>query len=803
MENFFGDLRVSLRGLTRRPAFALVVLLTLGLGIGASVTIFSVVHTILLAPLPFAGPEEVMVVWETKGERRDWTVSAANFLHWQEHAGSFEQLASLRPTTANLTGEGEPEQLSAVLASAELFQVLKVEPFRGRLFTAEDGRSGAPEVVVLTHGFWRRRFGADPGVVGKTLLLNGTQRVVVGILPADFRTSYKRTEEVFLPQKFDPELASSVAHFFLILGRLKPGVSMQQAQLEMDSVAKQLATERPVSNEGWGVNVLPIHEQLFGEFRPILFLLLGAVALLLLVACVNVAHLLMVRNSARRQDTAVRLALGATKVQLGRLHLLEVLALAAGGGILGVAFALVSLRTLAVLSPGDIPRLDEAGLNLPVLAFAFGVVLLSALVVVAVPAVSSSRMDLRESLGEGSLRSGSGQQRSRALLVAAESALVLVLLVGAGLMVRSFQELGRVDPGFQVDDRVAVEINLPAQRYPELSQIRQAVDQISERVAAIPGVRSVGVSTRLPIAQRSRMISLVPDNRANSPGDEDPTVRYDAVASDYLQAMGIPLLEGRSFGPEDHEDSPLVILVNQELATRFWPGESAVGRKITGTPPEGPWLTVIGVMGNVRQQNLEVKPVPEVFQPFSQLGFPLRSIQFVVASQSGSTASLVPAIRDVVRKLDPDQPVAAVMPLSEILVDAVARPRFQMILLVVFALSALLLGAVGIYGVVGFLISQSQREIGIRMAMGAQNRDILRWVLTIGLFPVVLGAGIGIIAAIGLSRLLESLLYGVAAHDPLTFLTVPLFLLAIALIATWVPARRAVRIDPAATLRCD
>jgi putative ABC transport system permease protein len=796
--------------LLKRPGFTAVAVLALALGIGANSAIFSVVHKVLLSPLPYRNPGQLVWLWEThpsSGIKAE-AASLPNYIDWRTQSQSFEGVAAFAQASLALTGEGEPERLPAAIVSANFFSVLGVEPALGRSFVAEENEPGKQYVVILGNRLWQRRFGANPKIIGQAITLNGNPYTVVGVLPPGFKnptTDQSKQAELWAPHAFNLEQAHRRADYLGVFARLKPGVTAEQAQAEMNTITARLAEAYPETNSGWGATVVPLHARVIGDVGTSLWLLMGVVGFLLLIACANVANLLLARSAARQQEIAIRRALGADRFRLVRQFLTESVLLALVGGILGSFLAMWGVEVLIALSPRNIPRLDEIGLNWQVLAFTLLVSLLTGVVFGLLPALHATNPNLTESLKEGGRSSTEGIRggRMRNFLVVSEIAVALVLLIGAGLMIKSFVRLQEVDPGFHPERILTMDLVLPAVKYKEDAQALGFFDQLQGRVRNLPGVESVAAITALPLSGGGAVESFEIEGRPSSsmPSDMSVDAEFRVITPAYFATMGIPFIKGEGFTERQTKDAPSVIVVNETFARRFFPGEEAIGKRInTGDPSRQPWRTIIGIVKDVRHEGLDVEPYPQMYTPLAQT--PRRAMTLVVRT-SGDPLGLVPTIRSELAAIDRDQPLYNLRTMEQVMASSIARQRFNMLLIAIFASLGLVLASVGIYGVISYSVTQRTHEIGIRMALGAQTRDILRMVVGQGLVLVLFGVGIGLVAAFILTRLMSSLLFGVTATDPLTFTGVSLFLGTVALLACFIPARRATRVDPMVALRYE
>ena len=808
------NLRFAVRSLSRSPGFAVAAVMSLALGIGANSAVYSVVRSVLLEPLPYASPERLVMVWgEMAGEQRDEIpASGAEFRDYREMAGSFDALAAVVNRYLNLTGDGDPERLVAARVSAELFPLLGAEAAVGRTFTPEEDELGSHRVVVLSHGLWSRRFGADPELVGDKILLSDEPFTVVGVMPPDFEFRFGAFEhELYVPIAIDwQNLPPRDFRGLRLIGRLAPGVSLEEAEAEMATVARRFAEEHPdhyPEASGWGVRLVPLHEQIVGDVGPALLVLLGLVALVLLIACANVANLLLVRAAHRAKEVSIRAAVGAGRGAIVRQLLTESLVLAGAGGLLGLGFALLGVRLLKALEPEELPRLAEVGVDAQVLLFTLAVALGTGLLFGLVPALRASRPDLQRTLKEGGKTDapGGGQGRLQGAIVVAEVALALVVLVGAGLMVRSFLGLAAVDPGFDGDDVLTAQLYLSPTRYPEGHQKTAYGERLLERLRAVPGVRQAGAVSGLPLSEVQMIVETEVEGDLRAEGAARPAFDWRPVSPGYFEALGVPLVEGRAFDRRDHAEALPVAVVDQELARRFWPGQSPIGRRLQllAGQPRGPeWRTVVGVVGSVRALSLEGdEAVGQVYTPMAQAPLPFFSVALRTAG--GDPEALAPALREAVWSVDPDQPVEAVRPMGEILSEATAGRRAYALLLAAFAGVALVLSLIGVYGVLAYSAARRRQEFGLRMALGASRGAILGLVLRRGLVLAVLGLALGAAVALAASRFLSGLLYGVDPADPATYVVVALVLGALVLLASLLPALRSTRVHPVVSLRAE
>jgi putative ABC transport system permease protein len=809
MHGLWQDLSYGVRILLRKPGFTVIAILALALGVGATSAVFSIVNGVLLHSLAIEEPERVLMLWENNLARNhpEVEVSYPNYLSWREQNKVFEEVAALPSVNFDMTltgGGGEPQQVEATTVSANFFSLLRTRAALGRTFAPEDEKAGSPPVVLISNGLWKRRFGFDPQVLGQQLTVEGESATIIGVMPADF--DFPKGVELWAPLTPAPGGWTEQRSFRVLraMGRLKAGVTPEQAQAEMDALAARLGEEFPKENKGYGVTIIPLVKSIFGNARPALYILLGAVFLVLLIACVNVANLLLARGATRQKEIALRLALGASRGRLVRQLLTESLLLAIVGGGLGLLVAAFGVEYLVRLAPQDIPRIGSVSVNAQVVAFAFAVSFLTAILFGLAPALSASRPDLNEALKEGGSRiqGGARSKRLRKWLVVSEVAFAVVLMVGAGLLVRSFNNLQRIDPGFNPDHIFTARVALVQSRYPEEAKQKAFFAALLERVRALPGVESAAVVLMRPL---SGTVGWDPPFAIEGQSPEEqtanPYANYEAISPGYFRTMGIGLLRGRDFTDEDRGDGALVCIVNELMAEKYWPGQDPVGKRLRfgKANSNAPWLTVVGVAGDVRYREWDAVR-PDIYVPFLQ-NSEYRT-DFVVRTKT-DPLSLSESFRREVYALDKDQAVAGVTTMDKLVSDALARPRFNTMLLGLFAALALVLSALGVYGVMAYTVSQQTHEIGIRMALGAQGRDVLRMVLSQGLKLILIGVAIGVAASFALTRLMTSLLYGVSNLDPLTFVAVAALLSGVALLACYLPARRATKVDPMEALRYE
>jgi predicted permease len=808
METLVKDIRYALRGLAKRPGFTVVAVLTLALGIGANTAIFSVVNAVLLKPLQFRDPDRLVMIWEDAtfaGFPRN-TPAPANYIDWKTQTQSFEDMAATIEWTNNLTGDGEPERLATYGVTANFFPLFGVAPELGRTFLPEEDRPGASQVVVLSHALWQTRYGGDPHIINREIQLDGAKFTVVGVMPAAFQF-FESDVRLWFPLALSAEqMANRGGHYLKVIARLKPGVTIQQAQSDVTSLMARIAKDHPKEtfNGKLGAVVMPLREQLAGDVRGSLIVLLVAVAFVLLIACANVAGLLLARAVARRREIALRVALGASRMRVVRELLTESLLLSAAAGVVGSMLAYWSFAFLKQLIPEQMVLLTGLHLDTRILLFTLLLSLATGIIFGLVPALQSAKVDLNEALKQSIRVTSSGRLRNA--LIVFEVALSVVLLVGAGLLIQTLFQLFNQYSVLQPEKVLTMRTVLPDSKYKETQQLQVFYEQVLDRVEHLPGVVAAGYSTAVPLSWKGGTSGFFPEGTK----DPMPGVAYDAnhrqVSANYLQAMNIDLRQGRYFDKRDNENSMPVAIVNETMARQYWPGQNVVGRrfKLGGPSDDVPWTQIIGVVADLRQMGLDQPIKAEMYMPYRQLkDYRFYAPRDLAIRTSGDTSTLVGAVRQIVREVDPDQPISNVATMSEVLGVELEQRRMGMIMLVAFAGLALLLASLGIYGVLAYFVTQHTNEIGVRMALGADQRNILALVLKKGMGLTLVGAGIGLVGSFALTRLMSSLLFGVKASDPLTFVIVPLLLAAVALLACWIPARRAAKVDPLVALRYE
>jgi predicted permease len=810
MTTLIQDLRYGLRMLAKNPGFTAVALMALALGIGANTAIFSVVNGVLLRPLPYAEPGRLMTVYETTREFGQMSVAYPNFLDWRRENHSFTDMAAYRGDDFNFTGSGQPEHLGGEFVSASLLPVLGVNPSLGRNFLPQEDREGASGVVMLSYGLWKRRFGADPNILGKTMTLNARSYKVIGVLPSDFRFRGQAELYVSLAQWSPVELNDRETRPGLnVVGRLKPDVTMAAAQAEMTSIGRALAQQYPKANAGHGVAVVEMKDDMVGHIRPTLLLLLGAVGCVLLIACANVANLLLARSTARSREFAIRAALGADRQRVVRQLLTESVLLALGASLLGLLLASWGTRLVLAAVPNSLPRSQEIGLDPYVLLFTLAVSVLTGVLFGLAPAFHSSNVNPQEFLKEGARGSGGGRHRAEGIFVVVEVGLAVVLLAGAGLMIQSIWRLWRVDPGFNTQHVLTTQVAVSPTVMASPSGIRLAYQQMIDRVASIPGIQSAAVTALVPLTDSDSEIGFWLGGGPQPPQDQMSSALFYIGTSDYLRVMGIPLLEGRFFTEHDTVASAPVVVIDEVMAKHLFPGQDAVGKQIN-LMLLGP-VQIVGVVGHVKHWGLDAddtaKIRDEIYFPFLQIPDKFMSLLVsgltLVVRTAPDPLSVASAVRTQVAGPTEDQPIFGVQTMEQIISGSLAERRFTMLLLIIFASTALVLAAVGIYGVMSYAVSRRTHELGVRLALGASRNEILRLVVREGMALAAIGTVVGLMAALGLTRLMASLLYGVRPADPATLAAVSLLLVGIALLACYIPAWRATKVDPMVALRYE
>jgi putative ABC transport system permease protein len=828
----FQDLRYGIRMLRQRPGFTFAAVIALALGIGANTAIFSVVNAVLLRPLPFADPDRLMVVWQTaqQGEYSQLSLAYPNYDELRKQCQVCEGVGawnSYNYTRFALTGGAQPEQAQYAVVSASLFSVLGVKPALGRAFLPEEDQLGAARVAIISHDLWQRRWAGDPRLIGQTATLDGQNYTVVGVMPPGFAfPKFPSDAQLWVPLSGDPfpgRRFSPGTRYLNVMARLKAGATLAQAEAEMDTIARRMERQDPQFNRGLSLRPTLLRLQLTGHLRLTLFTLLGAVGFVLLIACANVANLLLARAASRRQEIAVRLAIGASRWRLARQLLTESLLLALLGGAAGLLLAAWGVEALSII-PYNAPSYfvpynvtpDQITLDGRVLGFTFSLSILAGVIFGLAPAFQSSRPDVNAALkGDGASGGAKSRgRRTRESLVVAEVALSLTLLVGAGLMIKSFAHLQEVDPGFEPESVLTADLSLPRAKYPNGQKVADFHDRLLARLAAAPGVVAAGLGSSLPLGGTNGDTAFFIDGRPPLDPRDRPHTHPRTISPDYFRAMGIRMVEGRAFTEQDQGQAPRVAVINETMARRFWPGQSALGKRVAldleamrffpDRPPQldlaAGMREIVGVVRDVRHEGLETEPKPEMYVPDRQR--PELEMNLVIRAAAGP-ASLTSVVREAVAAIDPDQPVADIRPMSRMLADSVAKPRFNYLLLTVFATTALILTVTGVYGVMSYAVAARTREMGIRLAMGARSRDVVKLVVGQGMKPVTAGVALGLAGAYALTRVMATLLFNVSATDPTIFIGMATILAIVAMLACYLPARKATKVDPVIALRSE
>jgi putative ABC transport system permease protein len=819
MQTFWQDVRYGIRILLKNPGFTTVALVTLALGIGANSAIFTVVNTVLLRPLAYRDPSRLVMVWEKSRPRQDVTgrphafdqnvISPANFMDWHDQATVFDQMAAFVDFRENLTGNGDPEEIPVQAAQENIFSLLGAEALLGRVFTPENGQEGHDNVVILSYGLWQRRFGGARDVIGKTVTLSGQQAEVIGVMPPGFQLLIRQGSmvgepaELWMPYVFTPKHRVRAGRYMMAIARLKEGISLTQAQAEMDTIASHLVSEYPAFNTGWGVNLVPLHEQVSGQVRPALLVLLGAVGFVLLIACANVANLMLSRASARQREISIRIALGAGRWRIARQILTETIVLAAIGGVLGSLLAFWGVRALLAVAPKDLMDTASVGIDIRVLAFTSAISVLAGLIFGIAPALQSVRAGITEALKEGGRGATSGglSHQLRNAFVVAELGLAIVLLAGSGLLIRSFARLQSVDAGFNPQNLLTLKLSLPFRKYREDKKTLVFFQEMLDRVKGLPGVQDASAISFLPFRGPGSATDFTIVGQPEPPAGERPVTDVRVIAPDYFKTMGIPVRSGRLFTPREATEMSGVVIINETMARAYFPSEDPIGKKViidmkdTNTPSE-----IVGIVGDVKHEGLDTTPRSMVYWPHPELAM---SFMTLVVRTAADPKAMASAIRQEALSMDRDQPISEVATMEQLMSDSVARARFNTLLLGIFAGIALLLASVGIYGVMSYAVTQRTHELGIRMALGAARGDVIRMVALQGARLALTGALVGLVAAFALTRLLSTLLFGITAKDPATFVGVAVLLGVVALVACYIPARRATRVDPLIALRYE
>jgi putative ABC transport system permease protein len=797
------DFRYAFRQLVKAPSFTIVAVLTLALGIGACTAIFSVVNVVLLRPLDYPNPDRIVIIRETQLPKfPEFSVAPPNYMDWEKQTKSYDYLAAYSGAALNLTGEGEPQRLTGVKATAHYFDVMGVKPVLGRMLLPEEDAQGKNHVVVLSYPFWQRVFGGARDIVGRAIQLNGEPYNVVGIAPPGFGLASK--VDVWTPMAFKPEETANDArggHYINVVGRLKPGVTVPQARAELTLIADQIAKQYPDPQKGWGIFLMPMQDYLVRDVKPVLYTLLGAVGCVLLIACANLANLLLARATARHREISIRAALGAGRGRLVRQLLTESVVLAICGGVAGIILARWGLDGLLALAPTSLPRISEIHLDSGVLLFSLALSVVTGIAFGIAPALLAARTDMNEALKQGTRGSTEGgiRGRLRSALVVVEVVFALVLLGGAGLLARSFIQLAHVDPGFNPENATLLRLSLPQRKYAQPEQQTAFANGLLERLKSLPGVQAVGLTHSMPLVG-DYVLGFIIEGRPALDPSEEPSTNYYAVTPDYFRAMGIRLIRGRVFTPQDDAKAPRIAIINETMARQYFPNEDPIGKRIHITNGPQTWREIVGIVADIKQYGVDKATSAQSYEPFAQV--PFTSLNVVIRT-NGSSAAVLGSLRPAVYAVDKDQPVGTIRPLEEIMAESIARQRFAMTLLSVFSAVALVIAAVGIYGVMAYNVVQRTGEFGIRMALGAQQRDVLRLVLTQGGKLIGLGLVIGLVATLAASYAMRSILFNTSAYDPLTLTTITLVLAAVALVACFFPANRATKVNPIDALRTE
>ena len=798
------DVRFAVRMLMRTPGFSLVALLTFALGIGVNAAVFTVYNGVLLRPLPYPDADRITMVWMDNRRQsiKEDITSYPNYVDWRTQSSSYAHMAGFTPANFNLTGAGEPERLPGAQTTANFFDVMGVQPILGRLYTVKEETTGNDAVVLLSHGLWQRRFGGSPSALGQTLTLNGRPHEIIGVMPPSL--AVPEEAELWKPLAPGDDLRNARGAFWLpVIGRLKPGVSVEQAQSEMNGIGSRLEQAYEGSNKGYGVYIVSLHRQIVGDVERSLLVLMGAVGFVLLIACANLGNLMLGRSAGRRKELAIRTALGAARWRLIRQLVIESFVLALGGSVLGLLLAYWATGFFISLGGGSIPRPDAIVLDARVVGFALVLAAVSALLAGLIPALQTSRGALADPLKEGGREGGTGgSRRTRSVLIAAEVALAFMLLAGAGVLVRTLWSMEQVDRGFRPERIAKVSISLPGALYAQPPDVRSFQARLLERTRALPGVESAAFGTGVlqPLITNSGIYSF--EGKPTPPPEQRPEYPVEVVSPGYFETLGIEFVKGRAFNEQDHATATRAVIINESLANDGWPGQDPIGRRMKAGDgdSEAPWMTVVGVIKDIKRADLRRNIRPELYTCSLQ---DTRRTMMLLVRTAGKPLDIIPAIRKEVQSLNPQVPLFAINTLETQVSETLAQPRFRALLLAGFAMLALLLASIGIYGVTAYAVSQRTHEVGVRMALGAKGRDVLALILRQHLVPALIGVAIGIAGAMAISTFLKSLVYGVGATDLLTFVSVAVALVAVAALAAYIPARRATRVDPLIALRAE
>jgi predicted permease len=808
------DLRYSASTLLKSPGFVITVTLILALGIGANTTIFSVVNAVLMRPLPYEAPDRIVMIWETNQSQAvpRSIVSPANFLDWKQQSDVFDHLSAFRFWYYTVTGGGDPERYQGAGVSADFFPLLGIKPEFGRNFGLEEEEVGRDHVVLLSYALWQRRFGGDPSIVGHPLTIDGETFTIIGILPASFHFTRVLNAELdlWMPISFTAQQLTREDRSIVVYGRLKQGVSLSQAQADMDGITRRLEQQYPQTNSGWAAQVNYLQEQITKPIRPTLLILTVVVGFVLLIACANVANLLLARSTTRQKGVVIRLALGSSRSRLMRQLLIENLLLALLGGAAGLLLAYWGMNFLNAIVRDRVPYLEKVSIDLRVLGFTLVVSFLVGVVVGLIPGLQAARLNLSDALKEGgrALSETPSRRRMGNLFVVLEVTLAVPLLIGAGLMLRSSLLLQNIDRGINLNNVLAMQISLPKAKYSTAQQTAAFYQQALNRIQSEPGVESASAVNFLPLTNLGDAISLTIEGRSAPPAEPELTAAYRVIDQNYFLTLGIPLLRGRYFTEQDNDESHGVVMINQTMARRYWPNEDPIGKRLKPNFPAAKvpwrpestntWLAITGVVGDVKEAGLTDQQPPEIYIPYLQN--PSSLMNLLVRSKS-DPLHLVPALRRQVLTVDADQPVYNIETMENVLTQSIAAPNVITSLLAIFAAVGLILAAIGVYSVMSYSVAQRTHEVGVRMALGAQQQHVLRMVVSQGLRLILVGVALGGTAALAVTRVISNLLFGVTATDPTTFIAVPLLVIAVALLASYLPARRALKVDPIVALR--
>lgn len=803
MSTFIQDIRYSVRTLMNSPGFTIVAILTLALGIGANTALFTVVNAVILKPLPYPDPEQLAMIWQSYPDEGydQASVSAPNYMDWRKQSESFRDMSTFRYKAYNLVRSEEPVRLIGVTATSGFFNILGVQPILGRIFLEHEDQPDAEPVIVLAHDMWHQHFGADDSIIGQIVTLNGVSYTVVGVMPQGF--NFPGRAALWVPYVFtEKEYTSRGLVYLRVVGRLQPDVTLQQAQVEMDGIASRLAKTYPDSNLNSGVSIIPLHEQEVGDVKPALYAVFIATGFVLLLACTNIANLLLTRAAIRTREIAIRTALGAGRLRLVRQFLTESLLLSAIGGAVGILIAIWGTDILVAISPSDFPRLNDVSINLDVIWFVVIVSIVTGILFGLVPALYSTRSSVYSSLKEGGGRTSGSRQsvRIRHGLVIAEVALGLVLLVGAGLMIQTIARLKNVDPGYEPHGVLTTKIALPKSKYPNPEQQAAFYRHVLERIRSTPGVVHASAVSTIPMSGGELNWSFTIEGRPEPPPGKEMGATWDAVAPYYFKTLGIPLIKGRVFTELDLTSTKLVLVISETMAKRFWPDEDPIGQQLSLHSRRSGIYEIIGVVGDIHHANLSTIDQPHMYVTHEQDS--RRSFNIMVRAD-GDPMMLAGVLRDAVRFVDPEQPTSSIRTLDYYVNDSMSQTQFTMRLLVAFALVGLVLAGVGIYGVMAYSVTQRTHEIGIRMALGAQVNSVLGLIIKQGSLLIGAGVVMGLLGAVSLTHLLSSMLYSVQPNDPVTLVSVSILLASVAMFACYIPARRATKVDPMVALRCE